>query len=668
MASVVGIQIGSFITSATAGQYITIGTYVTGISGLNITLSQATILAIPGATTLTFGSRVFVSNSSQINVNGQWPVASVTTSTITFQTTAAASVSATISTTGTTKIYGEDLVARKFVVRELRIPQTNFNLDRLDGTGPSGYSIDPTKVQMIFMDYTWYGAGFVRWGIRSVNGDVVYAHKLQHGNTQYQAYLRSGNLPGRFELINFGANPQITANVTSSGYTITPNAPGTISVYDASRFFIPFTGPAGEGKNGEVLMDGEYFFYTGLATTTGPAPWATGDNGVTSVATLGTPTVSGGQLLTIPVTSGGAGYTAPPPVIISGPGGGARAIANVVAGSVVSVTVTASGSGYNSAPSVYIGANQLTGVVREPNAVTIGALTGAVSTTGSTSITSVSNASSFYVGMKLGAIAAFSNQPVTITGITGTTVSVDTAAVTSGSISISPIQKGAAATNHYAANNSGLPTSVALNTTQQLSPAAQHWGVSCMMDGRFDNDKSYVFTTPRQTAAVVQSNQTAPIMSIRVCPSVSLGFGRNFGVRDIINRMQLNLYQMDVYTSGQFLITVRYNCSSNIFQPALWSSNNVGSGSLSQVIYHNPQDIVSGGDVILAFYATNAGTGIFASTQQDLTIVKDLGNCVIGGDSVYPDGPDVITVFATNLSTSTASPIYARLSWNEAQA
>ena len=125
---------------------------------------------------------------------------------------------------------------------------------------------------------------------------------------------------------------------------------------------------------------------------------------------------------------------------------------------------------------------------------------------------------------------------------------------------------------------------------------------------------------------------------------------------------------MDVYTSGQFLITVRYNCSSNIFQPALWASNVVGSGSLSQVIYHNPQDIVSGGDVILAFYATNAGTGIFASTQQDLTIVKDLGNCVIGGDSVYPDGPDVITVFATNLSTSTASPIYARLSWNEAQA
>jgi hypothetical protein len=157
-------------------------------------------------------------------------------------------------------------------------------------------------------------------------------------------------------------------------------------------------------------------------------------------------------------------------------------------------------------------------------------------------------------------------------------------------------------------------------------------------------------------------------MSIRVAPSVSLGFARNFGVRDIINRMQMNLYQMDVYTSGQFLITVRYNCSSATFQPALWTANLVGSGSLSQVIYHNPNDIVTGGDVVLSYYATNAGTGVFSVTQQDLTIVKDLGNSIVGGDATYPDGPDVITVFATNLSTSTASPIYSRLSWTEAQA
>ena len=668
-AALSGVQIGSYITSATPAQFFPIGTYVTGVSGSVITTSQASTALIPGSTNLVFGSRVQVVGASQLVVNGAWPVSAVTASTITFQTTTAATAG-TVSVFGTTRIFGEDFIARKSIVRDIKIPQTNWNLDTLDGRGPSGFNIDPTKAQMIFMDYTWYGAGFVRWGLRTVNGDIVYAHKLQHGNTQYQAFMRTGNLPGRFELANLGANAAITANIAATGFTITPSNPGTIAVFDASKYFIPFTDSlSGTGKNGEVNIEGEYFFYTGLATTTGPAPWAVGDNGVTSVATLGTPSVSNGRIVSIPVTSGGAGYTSSPPIVISGPGGGARAVANVVNGAVVSVTVTDGGSGYTVTPNVFIGPNQLTGVVREPNAVSVGNLVGAVTTAGSTAITSVTNAASYYVGQRLVAIAAFNNLPVTITGVSGSIIYVDQPAVTSGSITIGPVAKGvASAAAHFANNNTGNAVATALNTVQQVVPATQHWGVSVMMDGRFDNDKSYVFTTPRQTAAVVNANQTAPLLSIRVSPSVSLGFARNFGVRDIINRMQLNLYAMDVYTSGQFLITVRYNCSSNTFVAPLWSANAVGSGSLAQVIYHNSQDIVTGGDVIVAFYATNAGTGIFSVTQQDLSIVKDLGNAIVGGDGVYPDGPDVITVFATNLSTTAPGPIYSRISWTEAQA
>lgn len=669
-AALSGVQIGSYITTATPGQYFTIGTYVTGVSGANITVSAANILAIPASTTLVFGSRVHVINSQQAPANGTWPVSGVTSTTITFQTTSATTVSANINTFGTTRIFGEDFVARKSIVREYRVPQTNFNLDTLDGRGPSGFNLDPTKAQMIFMDYTWYGEGFARWGVRAVNGDVIYCHKLQHGNLQYQAYLRSGNLPGRFELVNLGPSPQLQVTIPNTGYTITPTALGTITVFDASKFFVPFTDSvSGTGKNGEVLIEGEYFFYNGLATTTGQTPWATGDNGVTSVATVGTVTVSGGAVTSIPVVSGGAGYTSPPPIVIGGPGGGARAVANIANGSVISITITNGGTGYTTVPSVYIGPNQLTGVAREPNAVTLGNLTGATSTAGSTAITGVTSASSYYIGMRLQPIAAFNNLVCTITGILGNTVYVDQTAVTSGSITIAPIAKGiSTAAAHNAPNTSSLAVANVLGTVQQVTPACQHWGVSVMMDGRFDNDKSYIFTTPRQTAAVVQPNAASPLVSIRVSPSVSLGFARNFGVRDVINRMQLNLYQMDVYTSGQFLITVRYNCSSNVFNPALWTANSIGSGSLAQVIYHNSQDVVTGGDVVVAFYATNAGAGVFAVTQQDLTIVKDLGNAILGGDAVYPDGPDVITVFAQNLSTTTASPIYSRLSWTEAQA
>lgn len=675
----IGLQVGSYVTGSAN---IPLGTFVTAINtATNVVTIYTPFLATQGLTgsigngvSLVFGSRVFVYNSTNLNANGLWPITGYNTSTnvLTFQTASTVGA-ATISTYNVTKVFAEDPIVKKYLVVERRTPAYNFNLDRLDGTGPSGYNQDLTKIQMVFIDYTWYGAGFLRFGLRAINGDVMYAHKIQHGNREYQAYMRSGNLPGRFEAVNIGARSRITVNMLNTGYTMNPSSPGTITLDDASRYFIPYSSTDGSGKNGQLNIENEIFYYTGIASTTGVTPWATSGSGVTSVCTIGTPVVTSGSLVSIPVTSGGSGYTGTPPITIGGGGGaGAQAIANVVGGSVVSITVTSGGTGYTGIPTVVVGANQLTGVYRESNIVSInsGTLQGTPTTvTGAYTITNVTAASSYMIGMKLYAVAAFNNLPVTIKGISGTTLYVDQPAVSSGTITIGPVNQGiSTATAHYAYNNSGLPIANAWNVTQQMTPSIQHWGVSCMMDGRFDNDKSYVFTTPRQTASVVQPNVTSPLISIRVAPSVSAGFARNFGVRDIVNRMQMNLYQMDVFNSGAFLITVKYNCSSNIFTPALWTANVVGSGSLSQVIYHTPQDVVVGGDVVVAFYANASGGTFFTATSQDLTIVKDLGNSIPGGDGTYPDGPDTITVFATNLSTSAAQPIYARLSWTEAQA
>jgi hypothetical protein len=681
LTSVTGIQVGSYLYYA-SGSQIPLGTFVTAV---NTATNQVTIhtpfatsqglqgSSIASGQSIVFGSRIFVYNSSNINANGLWPVTSVNLSTnvVQFATSTSISGTAVISTYNTTKVFTEDPIVRKYITVERRTPAYLFNLDRVDGTGPSGYNQDLTKIQMVFIDYTWYGAGFLRFGLRMLNGDIGYIHKVQHGNREYQAYLRSGNLPGRFEAVNYGARSQITANILNTGYTMSPAAPGTITVNDASRYFIPFSSTDGSGKNGSVNVEGEIFYYTGVGAATGIAPWGTGTSGVTSLCTIGTVVVSGGAVTSIPVTSGGAGYTSAPPVTISGGGGaGASAIANVVGGTVVSITVTNGGTGYQTAPTVVIGANQLTGCYRESSIVSLGNLTGTPTTvTGANTITNVSNASQLMVGMVLAANAAFSNYPAKIVGISGTTLYVNQTAVSSGQITIAPINQGlSSATPHYAYNNSGFPIANALSLVQQMTPAIQHWGVSCIMDGRFDADKSYVFTTPRQTASVVQANTTSPLVSIRVSPSVSAGFARNFGVRDIINRMQMNLYQMDVFNSGPFLVTVRYNCSSNIFTPALWTANTVGSGSLSQVIYHTPQDVVTGGDIILAFYANASGGTNFTSTSADLTVVKDLGNCIPGGDGTYPDGPDTITIFATNLSTTAAQAIYGRISWTEAQA
>ena len=126
---------------------------------------------------------------------------------------------------------------------------------------------------------------------------------------------------------------------------------------------------------------------------------------------------------------------------------------------------------------------------------------------------------------------------------------------------------------------------------------------------------------------------------------------------------------MSVYTNGSFLLTIKLNGTSTTFTPSNWTANSVGAGSLSQVIYHNPGDSFTGGDTIFAFYANNSGGSTnFNSTDVDLLNVKDLGHSIIGGDGVYPDGPDVLTVLATNLSTTATSALYSRISWTEAQA
>lgn len=105
----------------------------------------------------------------------------------------------------------------------IRTPQSEWNLDRCDGTGPTGYNLDVTKMQMAYIDYTWYGAGFVRFGWRMTDGNVVYCHKVANNNVNNQAYMRSGNLPTRYEVTNIGPfSKLISASVTSYGVTLQP--------------------------------------------------------------------------------------------------------------------------------------------------------------------------------------------------------------------------------------------------------------------------------------------------------------------------------------------------------------------------------------------------------------------------------------------------------------
>jgi hypothetical protein len=80
------------------------------------------------------------------------------------------------------------------------VPQNEWNIDRMDGTGVSGYQIDTNRIQMLYMDYSWYGAGTVRFGMKTQDGTIKYCHEFIHNNQFTEAYFRSGNLPVRYEV------------------------------------------------------------------------------------------------------------------------------------------------------------------------------------------------------------------------------------------------------------------------------------------------------------------------------------------------------------------------------------------------------------------------------------------------------------------------------------
>lgn len=90
-----------------------------------------------------------------------------------------------------------------FVVRnqtvDTVIPQSTWNTDKFDGAGPSGFTIDFTKAQIFFVDYEWLGVGKVRFGF-FLDGLPWVAHTITHINALTSPYIRTPNLPVRYEV------------------------------------------------------------------------------------------------------------------------------------------------------------------------------------------------------------------------------------------------------------------------------------------------------------------------------------------------------------------------------------------------------------------------------------------------------------------------------------
>lgn len=79
------------------------------------------------------------------------------------------------------------------------ISQSSWNLDKMNGLGPSGNILDTSKAQIYTVDYEWLGVGRVRYGVVQ-KGIIIYVHEINNYNSLETAYLRNPNLPIRYEI------------------------------------------------------------------------------------------------------------------------------------------------------------------------------------------------------------------------------------------------------------------------------------------------------------------------------------------------------------------------------------------------------------------------------------------------------------------------------------
>ena len=145
-------------------------------------------------------------------------------------------------------------------VVDKKAKQEEFNRDKMDGNGKSGYNWDVSKMQMIGIQFSWYGAGFIDYMARGNKGDFVFAHRMRNSNINTEAFMRTGNQPVRYEVTNEGPNGRLELDMTT--------VQTTVPLVDAS--FFPATG-------GTVFIDNEIITYTGKTgdTLTGATRAAT---------------------------------------------------------------------------------------------------------------------------------------------------------------------------------------------------------------------------------------------------------------------------------------------------------------------------------------------------------------------------------------------------------
>ena len=509
------------------------------------------------------------------------------------------------------------------------------------------------------MDYSWYGAGFIRWGFRGEDGDVIYVHKIPNNNFNTDAYMRSGNLPARYEVNTI---PPATTATKSFGSGDT-----TIYVTEAPYGF-PDTGTLRiRQTTSATAANSEYINYTGTLKFAEDVIAVTSGNDAIEVAD--TSALQGGGVQTVV-------FDRPFSNIVANK---TYYVATVLSGTLFTITDTPSSS-------VAIALNDEAGTILSPLAVAkSGAFTGCTrEQAGNTGVnlTIADGASTGTVssstGIQKGQRVIGSDIPddTFVYDITGSAITLSKAVTAANpqGVTFAPLGTGSASAFTYSATQ---PIGLELIGATSV-PQISHWGSSVIMEGEYDDDRAYVYSVAAAAGKAVSQGGTEALLALRISPSVSNGTSGSYGARELVNRMQLVLDSCQIVADGAFYVEL-------ILNPTLTNQTNwinVPGTSLAQYAIPVSGTDTQDGEVIFSFFSGSDG----GTSNIDLSQVKEISNSILGGGydyipvknnadpvGVFPDGPEVLVARVTNIGGSVGGgnqqkESVFKFSWTEAQA
>lgn len=139
---------------------------------------------------------------------------------------------------------------------ENAIPQSEWNVDKLDGTGASQMILDVTDDVLYWVDIQWLGAGRCRFGVYH-KGQRITCHEYYHLDNGGKPHSASGSLPANFsicnyEQINFDATMSVWCSAVHTEHNANMQTSGANRLATLKRTFDP-TAPYENGQEYELM-------------------------------------------------------------------------------------------------------------------------------------------------------------------------------------------------------------------------------------------------------------------------------------------------------------------------------------------------------------------------------------------------------------------------------